>query len=149
MKALCLFLKQMHLTHLFTGSVLYELSALVVIYLPSAICTGSCQYILHVSDWYLAHLCSLLFCSLLVCSHDLIVSFSKWESMTETKREWGWDKVLDTSGIKEWFYIIKQIEVITASYSQGTNCVHSASLWSQRLQTVDDGLIILPQWNKC
>lgn len=31
-------------------------------------------------------------------------------------REGGQDKELDTSGIKERFYIIKQIEVITAAY---------------------------------
>lgn len=75
--------------------------------------------------------------------------YSKDETMTENERERGRDKEWDTSRIKEWFYIIKQIEVITAAYPQSTNCAHSASLWSERLQTVADGLITVPQWNKC
>lgn len=66
--------------------------------------------------------------------------------MTESER--GRDKEWDTSRIKEWFSIIKQIEVITAAYPQSTNCTHSASLWCYRLQTVTDGLITVPQWNK-
>lgn len=48
--------------------------------------------------------------------------------MTEAEREREKDKEWDTSRIKEWFYIIKQIEVITAAYPQSTNCAHSASL---------------------
>lgn len=54
--------------------------------------------------------------------------FSKDETLTETERERGRDKKRDTRRIKEWFYIIKQIEVITAAYPQSTNCAHSASL---------------------
>lgn len=53
---------------------------------------------------------------------------SKRGTVTEIEKERGHDKEPDTSGIKEWFYIIKQIEVITAAYPQSTNCAHSASL---------------------
>lgn len=75
--------------------------------------------------------------------------FSKYEAEIEIERERGRDKDLDISRIEKWFYIIKQIEVITAAYPQSTNCAHSASLWCQRLQTVADDLITVSQWCKC
>ena len=49
---------------------------------------------------------------------------------------------------KEWFYIIKQIEAITAAYPLSAK-LHTFSL-IMKLKTLDvsDGLITVPHWNK-
>lgn len=88
--------------------------------------------------WGCWHLCVSFFTAVLWLYCTL---YSKYETVIEIERERGRDKDLDISRIEEWFYIIKQIEVITAACAQSMNCAHSASLWCQRLQTVNDDLI--------